>query len=83
MKKLKHVALVIVFILISSNSFGGWFEDWREIWRERRMERYLNYHDDQQTDDAVGAPLDGGLLAILGVAGAAYFGLRKKKKENK
>ena len=29
---------------------------------------------------AVGAPLDGGLLALLGIAGAAYFTARKKKK---
>lgn len=29
---------------------------------------------------AVGAPLDGGLLAVLGVAGTAYVAARKKKK---
>jgi len=28
----------------------------------------------------VGAPLDGGLLTILGAAGVAYFVSRKKKK---
>jgi hypothetical protein len=31
-------------------------------------------------DATVGAPLDGGLLAILGAAGIAYFAARKKKK---
>lgn len=30
---------------------------------------------------SVGVPLDGGLLAILGAAGVAYFTARKKKKE--
>ncbi|MCF8379812.1 MAG: hypothetical protein K9H49_09560 [Bacteroidales bacterium] len=30
--------------------------------------------------DTIGAPLDGGLLAILGAAGVAYFVARKKKK---
>ncbi len=30
---------------------------------------------------SVGVPLDGGLLAILGAAGVAYFAARKKKKE--
>ena len=30
----------------------------------------------------VGAPLDGGLLTILGAAGAAYFVSRKKKRGN-
>ena len=29
----------------------------------------------------VGAPLDGGLLALLAGAGVAYFGARKKKKQ--
>ena len=28
----------------------------------------------------VGAPLDGGLLSILGAAGVAYFVARRKKK---
>lgn len=31
--------------------------------------------------NAVGVPLDGGLLAILAGAGIAYFARRKKKKE--
>ncbi len=31
--------------------------------------------------DAVGAPLDGGLLAILAAAGGAYFVARRKKKK--
>ena len=29
---------------------------------------------------AVGVPLDGGLLSILGAAGVAYFVARRKKK---
>ena len=29
----------------------------------------------------VGAPLDGGLLAILAAAGISYFAARKKKKQ--
>lgn len=33
-----------------------------------------------QNTGAVGAPLDGGLLAALGVAGTAYVAARKKKK---
>jgi hypothetical protein len=31
------------------------------------------------TSPTVGAPLDGGILAILGIAGVAYFVARKKK----
>jgi hypothetical protein len=30
----------------------------------------------------IGAPLDGGLLTVLGAAGVAYFAARKKKKNN-
>jgi hypothetical protein len=33
-------------------------------------------------NNAVGVPLDGGLLAILAGAGIAYFSARKKKKNN-
>jgi hypothetical protein len=32
---------------------------------------------------AVGVPLDGGLLTILGMAGISYFVIRKRKKESK
>lgn len=31
--------------------------------------------------DTVGAPLDGGLLTVLGVAGVAYYTARKKSKK--
>ena len=31
--------------------------------------------------NTVGAPLDGGLLAILAAAGISYFTARKKKKQ--
>ncbi len=33
-------------------------------------------------NNAVGVPLDGGLLAILAGAGIAYFTARKKKKNS-
>ena len=32
-------------------------------------------------EPVVGAPLDGGLLAILAAAGISYFAARKKKKQ--
>jgi hypothetical protein len=35
-----------------------------------------------QAKPAVGAPLDGGLLALLAGAGITYFAARKKKKKN-
>jgi len=38
------------------------------------------HHKNQDTPGSVGAPLDGGLLAVLGAAGVAYMAGRKKKK---
>jgi hypothetical protein len=35
-----------------------------------------------QKHGSVGAPLDGGFLAVLGAAGVAYFAGRKKKKDS-
>ena len=37
--------------------------------------------DHNTNGEAVGAPLDGGLLAILAAAGGAYFVARRKKKK--
>ena len=37
-------------------------------------------HPKHNGQPGVGAPLDGGLLTVLGAAGVAYYGARKKKK---
>ncbi len=37
-------------------------------------------HPERGGHPGVGAPLDGGLLTILGAAGVAYYGARKKKR---
>jgi len=39
-------------------------------------------HRHRGGNNPVGAPLDGGLLTILGAAGVAYYVARKKKKNN-
>ena len=73
MKHLRVIALMTVLALISADSFGaGWFQQWRVRKQQRVVE--------QPIPEPVGAPLDGGLLAILGAAGLAYFGVRRKKK---
>ena len=55
-----------------------------------RIKQYFNNNRTPSQDrggnhntngDAVGAPLDGGLLAILAAAGGAYFVARRKKKK--
>ena len=41
----------------------------------------LEQRDRTRQRGGVGAPLDGGLLTILGAAGVAYYVARKKKKQ--
>ena len=76
MKKLRIIALISIFALISADSYGGWFQQWRQ----KRQQRQVQQVEPVDPGTAVGAPLDGGLLVILDAAGAAYFGVRRKKK---
>ena len=72
MKHLRVIALMTVLALISADSFGA---GWLQRWRAKNQQRQVT-----ETKHIIGAPLDGGLLAILGAAGLAYFGVRRKKK---
>ena len=45
------------------------------------MSQSWNHHR-RPPKPSVSAPLDGGLLAVLGAAGVAYFVARKKKKDS-
>jgi len=77
MKKFLMIATVaLMMILSTSNSYAcmSWFG-------HRGDHNEYNNHGDG--DGAVGAPLDGGILAILAAAGGAYFVARKKKKGEK
>ena len=78
MKNLKIIALVCILGLISVDSFGYFFQN-----RARRERPRFNQNEQPQTnsDNVVGTPLDGGLLAILAAAGAGYFLVRKKKNK--
>ena len=73
MKKLRIIALVSILALVSTDTFAGWFQNWRMQRQQRQVE--------QTSPGAVGAPIDGGLLAILAAAGGAYFIARKRKKK--
>jgi hypothetical protein len=78
MKHIRVIALMTVLALISADSFGaGWFQQWRA----RKQQKQITYQSIEEVP-AVGAPLDGGLLALLGAAGIAYFGVRRKKKNS-
>jgi len=93
MKQLKIVALVSVLALVSVDSFGAsWFQQWRSSRQQRQIKKYEHRHRDGNHDGScqpgepgqqpVGAPIDGGLLAILGAAGVAYYGVKKNKKNS-
>ncbi|MFZ5940846.1 MAG: hypothetical protein ACOYXB_09745 [Bacteroidota bacterium] len=86
MKKFKILALFAVLIFMSVDTFGaGWFQDWRSSRQQRQVQRYQHRHHQGQCPPAgtpVGAPIDGGLLAILGAAGVAYYGVKKNKKNS-
>ena len=77
MKHIRIITLMTVLALISADSFGaGWFQSWRAQKQQRQVIEPPTLVD----QDPIGAPLDGGLLVILGAAGLAYFGVRRKKK---
>jgi hypothetical protein len=69
MKKLYYLLFTAGFLFLSSlETFAGFWT--------RTIE-----HGGGGGGDAVGAPLDGGLLAILAIAGGTYFAARKRKKK--
>jgi len=74
MKKL-HVLILAAGLLVmtSPEAMACW--GFSRTHRHRAVEQNPNANP-----GAVGAPLDGGLLAILAAAGGAYFVARKKKK---
>lgn len=77
MKLIKFFTLVTVFSLLSMNAFGGkWFREWRQ----KRQQRQVQHQTAPAPGKPTGVPLDGGLLALLGAAGVAYYGVRKQKK---
>ena len=78
MKTMKVLALVSVIALVSADAYGG---DWFKSWRQKRQQRQIQ-ETQRPAGKPVGAPIDGGLLALLGAAGIAYYGVRKKRKNS-
>ena len=76
-KMIKVAVLISLFALISTDTFaGGWFHKWRG----NKQHRVVEYQKPPESNPPVGAPLDGGILAILGAAGVAYYSFRRNKK---
>jgi hypothetical protein len=63
MKILRLLSLLILLAFISSTAVSG----------------HPSRHQHKHHKNSTGAPLDGGILAVLGAAGVAYFVARKKR----
>ena len=71
MKNLIFIILVVVLILgFSLDANAGWLAGWFD-------------GGGGGNHGGTGAPLDGGLLALLGAAGISYYIARKKKRTAK
>jgi len=77
-KTFKIVALLCILGLFTVDAFG------QDLHHHRRWSWNYTSRDCNTTPtQPVGAPLDGGLLSILGVAGVGYYVMRKKKNSEK
>lgn len=83
MKKLISFLILVMLLSISTIDVMGMGDNRpdRNRWSNRNHNRNNNNNGGSQ--GSVGAPLDGGLLAALGIAGVAYVAARKKKKDSK
>jgi hypothetical protein len=66
MKTIKTIFILVILVFISSTAVFG----------------HPSRHHHTHYGNATGAPLDGGILSVLGVAGVAYYAARKKKKND-
>jgi hypothetical protein len=78
MKRIKRFSFVVI-LLVSSIAFSSVAMAWGPK-PHTPSTTYCPTQGDHNGGNTAGAPLDGGLLAILTVAGIAYVGARKKKK---
>ena len=70
----KNLLALLAFTIFFSFSVNA-----QDYFKQDRTSTQTQKHQ-RNRNGSVGAPLDGGLLAILGAAGVAYFTARKKKK---
>ena len=82
MKNLNKVSFILLF-LIGSFLFTSDAEAGDFIFRRRRPLRNGPIAPQPRPRRPVGAPLDAGLLAILGAAGVGYYVTRKKNNKEK
>lgn len=68
----KITAILITFFLVSAITANAWGSG------SNRPHHKPPRHSERP--GSTGAPLDGGLLTVLGAAGVAYYASRKKKR---
>ena len=83
-----------ILAMFSVDAFGSdWYQEWRSDQQQRKVKRHKHRHmrhnrkqrivqTPTNSTDPVGAPLDGGLLAILAASGVTYYVAKKKKKKS-
>jgi len=72
MKRVKILLLFVLFAIVSATVVNG---------QSTRNHKYRSNRNHNRP--VVGAPLDGGLLTVLGVAGVAYYTTRRNNKKNR
>ena len=84
MKKIKYLLVFVLFFSLAnySNATGWLFGRGHHGVTHNGRQHHGGGHHGGGHGNPVGAPLDGGLLTILGAAGVTYF-LVRKKKQNK
>ncbi len=90
-KKISSLIMLLIFSVIFATVIDAQSR-YRPRQQQRQQQQYQqqdhNRHQQRRmkqvspgpSTGAVGAPLDGGLLALLAGAGITYFAARKKKK---
>jgi len=87
MKVLKSLTLVTLFLFAISFSASALDDSLTESqkkeikeFKKSKKKQWKQKKKGKGKKGSVGAPLDGGLLTILGAAGVTYYVSRKKKK---
>ena len=79
MKKIIISAVILLIVTSFSFQANAWWWDDHGHTGEGEWEARHHHYETGHCPQPVSAPLDGGLLSILGAAGLAYYVSRKKK----
>jgi hypothetical protein len=78
----KIITLLFLVMLVSAFSIDAMgMQNSRPKIRHNNGQNNNGHNNGGGSNGSVGAPLDGGLLVVLGAAGVAYVAARRKKKD--